>query len=188
MFGRLAQSQFTPMFFYAQSQFMHQTDVPHVARSRLIWCYRQLAFVSVFLISVFLHPQLTYQFSDDSWAKSGQPLQPRPWWLNSVTWDILNLHCIAPSFGLVYTMDHEVRACMEDDILFMVRLPHSIIQIHNSVLWDWQYYGDVFIFRLNVGIFCIIMSVPHNIVMDLNNVMHGPSFWTTGLQSLSVSH
>ena len=28
-------------------------------------------------------------------------------------------------------------------------------------------------FDLNVGIFRRILSVPHNVVMDLNNVMHG---------------
>jgi hypothetical protein len=28
-----------------------------------------------------------------------------------------------------------------------------------------------FIFRLNLGMFCEILSIPHNIVMDLNNVM-----------------
>ena len=30
--------------------------------------------------------------------------------------------------------------------------------------------------RLDVEIFCRILSVLDNIVMDLNNVMHGPSF------------
>ena len=51
---------------------------------------------------------------------------------------------------------------------------HNIIRIHNNVLWDWQYatkYSWIFLtFSLNVR-----MSIPQNIVMDLNNVMeaHG---------------
>ena len=49
---------------------------------------------------------------------------------------------------------------------------HNIIHIHNNVQWDWHYYVKrKFIFILNVGIFCIILSVPHSIVMDLYNVM-----------------
>ena len=49
---------------------------------------------------------------------------------------------------------------------------HNIIQIHNNVLWDWQYsmeYSSYF--SPNVGIFHEILAVPHNIVMDLNNIM-----------------
>jgi hypothetical protein len=46
-------------------------------------------------------------------------------------------------------------------------MSHNIIQIHDLTLL----YGIFFIFSLNVEIFHKILSVPRNIVMDLNNVM-----------------
>jgi hypothetical protein len=45
-------------------------------------------------------------------------------------------------------------------------MSHNIIQIHDLTLL----YGIFFIFSLNVEIFHEILSVPRNIVMDLNNV------------------
>ena len=51
-------------------------------------------------------------------------------------------------------------------------LIHNIIRIHNNVLWDYQYYVNIFpIFSLNVGLFYKLLSIPQNIVMDMNNVM-----------------
>ena len=57
-------------------------------------------------------------------------------------------------------------------------LSHSIVQIRNSVMWDRQHSME-YSFYLDWiwGIFCGIMLVPHNIVMDLNYVMdHLASF------------
>ena len=43
---------------------------------------------------------------------------------------------------------------------------------HNIVLWDWHYFAKYSPHSNWMwGIFYIIMSVPHNIVMDMNNVM-----------------
>ena len=39
----------------------------------------------------------------------------------------------------------------------------NIIQIHNIVMWNDQMWG----------IFCGILSIPQNIVMNLNNVING---------------
>jgi hypothetical protein len=48
---------------------------------------------------------------------------------------------------------------------------HNIIQIHNNVMWDWQYYVKYSpTFKLNMRIFLRILSVPDNTIMDLNNV------------------
>ena len=54
---------------------------------------------------------------------------------------------------------------------------HSIIQIHNSLMWTNNISKNIliFLFILKLGkymeIFCRILSVPHDIGMDLNNVM-----------------
>ena len=49
---------------------------------------------------------------------------------------------------------------------------HNIIHVHNNVMWDGQYYAKYSSHSVWMwGILCIILSVPHNIVMDLNNVM-----------------
>ena len=50
----------------------------------------------------------------------------------------------------------------------------NIIQIHNNVLWDWQSsveYSPYLVWMWRI--FHRILSVPHNIVMDLNNVVQG---------------
>ena len=50
--------------------------------------------------------------------------------------------------------------------------PHNIIQIHNNVPWDWQYFIEYFLYLVWMwGKLCGILSFPHNIVMDMNNVM-----------------
>ena len=54
---------------------------------------------------------------------------------------------------------------------FALTSAHYIIQIHNSVLWNWQYFVEysphsIWMWR----IFHIILAVPHNIVMDMYNV------------------
>jgi hypothetical protein len=52
----------------------------------------------------------------------------------------------------------------------------NIIQIHNSAMWDRQYSMEYFphsdIMWKYMEIFCGILSVPHNTIMDLNNVMN----------------
>ena len=52
---------------------------------------------------------------------------------------------------------------------------YNIIQIHNNVLWDWQYFMEYFYVLFECGecsgISSVILSVPLNIVMDLNNVI-----------------
>ena len=54
---------------------------------------------------------------------------------------------------------------------------HNINQIHNCLLWDWHYlegltlFSGIFLTNWMWGIFCKILSIPQNIVMNLNNVM-----------------
>ena len=48
---------------------------------------------------------------------------------------------------------------------------HNIIQNQTMFYGTNNIYWSISIFSSNDGIFCIIMSVPHNIVLDLNNVM-----------------
>ena len=49
---------------------------------------------------------------------------------------------------------------------------HNIIQIHNNVWWDWQYYVKYSPCpNWMWGIFHRILSFPHSTVMDMNNVM-----------------
>ena len=43
---------------------------------------------------------------------------------------------------------------------------HNIIQIQNNVMRDWQYSTKYSHIRV------IILPVPHNIVLDMNNVMN----------------
>jgi hypothetical protein len=53
---------------------------------------------------------------------------------------------------------------------------HNIIQIHNKVLWDWQYFADYSSHSDWMWvIFCKILSVPQNTVMNLNIVMKTPN-------------
>ena len=53
----------------------------------------------------------------------------------------------------------------------MFSIRHNIIQIYDSVCGTDIILHNVPTFSLNDGIFCIIPSVPHNIVMNTNNVM-----------------
>ena len=49
---------------------------------------------------------------------------------------------------------------------------HNIIQIHNNVLWDWWNSAEYSPHSIWMwGMFRIILSVPQDIVMDLNNGM-----------------
>ena len=51
----------------------------------------------------------------------------------------------------------------------------NIIKIHNKVMWDRQYFIEYYVIHIyyTLMIFCRIMSIPRNIVMDLNNVIFG---------------
>ena len=52
---------------------------------------------------------------------------------------------------------------------------HNIIQIHNNVPVELTISYKIFpTFNVNDGLFCKILSVPHNIVMNLNNVVSIP--------------
>jgi hypothetical protein len=53
---------------------------------------------------------------------------------------------------------------------------HNIIQIHNNVSWDWQYSMEYSPYSIYMWEFLWILSVPHNVVMDLNNVMNYTQF------------
>ena len=60
----------------------------------------------------------------------------------------------------------------------LANLDYNIIQIHNNVMWDWEYFAEYSshcdrMYR----IFFIILLVPQNIVMDLNDVMAMISIW-----------
>ena len=48
---------------------------------------------------------------------------------------------------------------------------HNIIQIHNNVLWDWQYSTRYYRMWEIYGNILWNFPTPHKIVMDLNNVM-----------------
>jgi hypothetical protein len=42
------------------------------------------------------------------------------------------------------------------------KLPHNIIQIHNNVMWDWQYYVEYSTWNILYNILSL-----HNYVMDM---------------------
>ena len=74
-----------------------------------------------------------------------------------------------PTMLLMQLMLQPINQSSSAYCIYGIDLPcvvHNIIQIHNNVMWN------ILIFNLNMGIFCIILSIPHNIVMDLNNVMY----------------
>ena len=50
-------------------------------------------------------------------------------------------------------------------------LHNIIIQIHNNVMWDWRYATNIPDIqpKWGPGAFCGILSVPQNIVLNLNN-------------------
>ena len=49
---------------------------------------------------------------------------------------------------------------------------HNIIYIHNIVVQDWQYSAKYFSHSIWMWkMFCRISPVPHNTIMDMNNVM-----------------
>ena len=50
------------------------------------------------------------------------------------------------------------------DTYLIMKYQHNIIQVHNNVMWDWMWEY--------LGIICGILLVPHNIVMDMNNVVN----------------
>jgi hypothetical protein len=52
----------------------------------------------------------------------------------------------------------------------------NIIQIHNNGMWDWQYFAEYSHIQAKCGKYSteLIMSVPQNIVMDMNYIMNEP--------------
>ena len=49
---------------------------------------------------------------------------------------------------------------------------HSIIQIHNNIMWDWQYTTKYSIYSYWLWEkFHMTLSFPHNTIMNLNDVM-----------------
>ena len=58
------------------------------------------------------------------------------------------------------------------------KMSHDIIQIHNSVMWDWQYSTEHSIYSIwmHGEIFYMIMLVAENIVVHLNNIMHDGTY------------
>ena len=52
------------------------------------------------------------------------------------------------------------------------KVGHNIIQIHNNVMWDWQNYEEYSAHSIWMGgIFPMILPIPQNTVMDINNGM-----------------
>jgi hypothetical protein len=50
---------------------------------------------------------------------------------------------------------------------------HNITQIHNNVLWDWQYFATYFShLDWMWGIFFKLLSILRNTIMDLNNIIN----------------
>ena len=57
---------------------------------------------------------------------------------------------------------------------------HNIIQIHNNVTWDWKIFYKIFsTFRLIYENILYNIPVPHNIVMNLHNVILGSDPYNT---------
>ena len=56
-------------------------------------------------------------------------------------------------------------------IYFTSDSSHNIIKIHNNVCGTDDIMKNMPTFNMNDEIFCRILSIPHNIVLDINNVM-----------------
>lgn len=56
--------------------------------------------------------------------------------------------------------------------LYITSISHNIIQVRSSVLWDWHYSTKYSSYSACVWrMFCEILSLSQNIVMDQNNDM-----------------
>ena len=64
---------------------------------------------------------------------------------------------------------------------------HNIIEIHHNVMWYSLHYV-VFTFNMNDGVVYRILSIPHNIIMDMNNVVDVNLFLLLFIMAFLVSH
>ena len=61
---------------------------------------------------------------------------------------------------------------------------HNIIHIHNNVMRDWRYSTKYSLHSVWMwGILCKILSVPQNIVMNMNSVMTHICMFATSILS-----
>ena len=78
----------------------------------------------------------------------------------------------ASQFRLLHTWQHIGEMWVFKKLVDLLAPSHNIIQIHNSVLRDWQYFAEYFSYADWMwGIFYQILSVPKNTVLNLNYVM-----------------
>ena len=85
----------------------------------------------------------------------------------------LPLRKYTKGLGLVILCSNANNNSYQRSLHFFIQ--HNMIQIHNNVLWDWQYYVEYSLHSIWIWrILCRITSIPNNIVKDLNNVMGGP--------------
>ena len=94
-------------------------------------------------------------------------------WLESPKWAHIKFLCNKwSSHGCHIHYQGKDSPCFLNNRTCLSLPPHNIIQIHNNVLWDLNYIHGMFLtLRLNDEIFCKILSVSHNIVINMNNVM-----------------
>ena len=73
-------------------------------------------------------------------------------------------------------MENSIGHCWgQECILKSPRITRACITLlvsFDNVLWDWQYYAKKTPIPILIGgIFCIILLVPHNLGVDMNNIM-----------------
>jgi hypothetical protein len=76
------------------------------------------------------------------------------------------------NLGLMWIGPYTTKHVLHKKIMMKHQKKHNIIQIHNNVMWEWHYYTKYSSHSDWMWeIFYKRMSVTHNIVMELNNVM-----------------
>ena len=99
-------------------------------------------------------------------------------------WNALNIASLCPTtlWILVYQQAGKTFTTIFSKQIFVnnwfkihkkiARSHHNIIHIRNNVVRDWHYYAKYSTHSNWMrGILCIILLVPHNTIVDLNNVM-----------------
>ena len=92
---------------------------------------------------------------------------------NERTWlEGLGFWYLFPSVNTCCAIHSILLSLHLNEVLFCFFYGHNIIWNLNNILWDWQYFSEYSPHSAWMwGIFRRILSVRHNIVLDLNNVM-----------------
>ena len=96
-------------------------------------------------------------------------LQPNTCERESLYGNICPIH---PCLNMPYPNAHPNRFVLKISQICLTWL-HHISQIHNNILRDWEYSTK---YSWHSNWMWRILSFPHNIVMDLNNVMYFGTF------------